>query len=259
MPTPLPTLRQGHRGNDVVKLQTALHGRDPRIQIDGHFGPATKTAVRLWQQANGLTADGVAGPATWASLTGKQPAEVVNTVAEAGGVSIQERLVIIAKREVGKTEGPKNNQGEWIKKFWPATNYPEGYANREPYCAAAMCYWLKTLGEELHAVGLIESQTGMTLGQWEKWRCKSAGAWAWQDWAKKAKGVTVLPDSAKPECGDVVVYDFSHVGLVTGQPGKGRIATIEANTGPSGERDGDGCWEKNRPQEIARCFIRLEF
>ncbi len=171
----------------------------------------------------------------------------------------QDLLVTIAKREVGNVETPRNNQGAWIKKFWPATSYPDGYSNREPYCAAACCYWLKTLGEELAAAGQLKASTGMTLEQWHKWRCKSAGAWAWQDWAKKAKGVTVLPDSAKPERGDIVVYDFSHIGLVTGQPSKGRIATIEANTGPSGERDGDGCWEKNRPQEIARAFLRFNF
>ena len=55
------------------------------------------------------------------------------------------------------------------------------------------------------------------------------------------------------------LFQQAHIGLVTGQPAKGRIATIEANTGPAGERDGDGCWEKNRPQEVARCFLRFNF
>jgi hypothetical protein len=122
-----------------------------------------------------------------------------------------------------------------------------------------MAFWLDTVGDELAKAGLLESLTGMNAEQFEKWRCKSAGAWAWQGWGHKAKGVTVLPDSATPQKGDVCIFDFSHIGLVTGQPAKGRIATIEANTGPAGERDGDGCWEKNRPQEVARCFLRFNF
>lgn len=162
-------------------------------------------------------------------------------------------------RDVGKVEKPRNNQGEWIKKFWPSTTYSNGYTDRQPYCAAAMAYWLDTAGEELAKAGLLESLTGMNAEQFEQWRCKSAGAWAWQTWGQKAKGVTVLPDTATPRKGDIVVFDFSHIGLVEGNPAAGRIYTIEANTGPAGERDGDGCWQKNRPQEVARCFLRFNF
>lgn len=164
-------------------------------------------------------------------------------------------LVDIAARDIGKTEVSRN-RADWIKKYWPATSYPEGYANREPYCAAACCYWLKALGEELAQKGELKATFGKTLAQFESWRCKSAGAWRWQEWANQ-KGVTVLPDTATPLPGDFVVYDFSHIGLVRRVGKKGRIITIEANTGPSGGRDGDGCYEKDRPQEIARCFVRV--
>jgi hypothetical protein len=254
-----PTLRRGDKGPAVRLLQGHLQDLGYlKAYLDGELGPITESAIRRFQRDANLTADGIAGPATWAAL--QPPTKVVPPAAKpATGPSFADWLVTIAKRDVGKVETPRNNQGAWIKRFWPSTSYPEGYSNREPYCAAAMAFWLDTVGDELAKAGLLESLTGMTAEQFEKWRCKSAGAWAWQAWAKKAKGVTVLPDTATPQKGDIVIFDFSHIGLVTGQPAKGRIATIEANTGPAGERDGDGCWEKNRPQEVARCFLRFNF
>jgi hypothetical protein len=254
-----PTLRLGSKGPAVLRLQNLLFDRQwLRCKPDGDFGPITESAVRAYQFNKDIVIDGVVGPATWAAL--QPPAKAVPPAAKpATGPSFADWLVTIAKRDVGKVETPRNNQGAWIKRFWPSTSYPDGYSNREPYCAAAMAFWLDMVGDELAKAGLLESLTSMTAEQFEKWRCKSAGAWAWQAWAKKAKGVTVLPDSATPQKGDIVVFDFSHIGLVTGQPAKGRIATIEANTGPAGERDGDGCWEKNRPQEVARCFLRFNF
>jgi len=40
------------------------------IKADGDFGPGTEAALKKWQAANGLTADGVAGPKTLAKLLG---------------------------------------------------------------------------------------------------------------------------------------------------------------------------------------------
>jgi putative chitinase len=56
-------LKLGSTGDDVVKLQQKL-GVDPI----GKFGPKTEAAVKDWQSANGLTADGIVGPGTWAKM-----------------------------------------------------------------------------------------------------------------------------------------------------------------------------------------------
>jgi putative chitinase len=83
-------LKLGSEGEDVKKLQIKL-GVDPI----GKFGPKTDAAVKTWQSANGLAADGVVGPATWAKLMGEstQSAPAVITepapVATVGGLKLE--------------------------------------------------------------------------------------------------------------------------------------------------------------------------
>lgn len=69
----MTTLRRGARGGEVVQLQNALAavGFDPG-GADGAFGGNTDAAVRAFQAAHGLTADGVVGSETWATLLSTQ-------------------------------------------------------------------------------------------------------------------------------------------------------------------------------------------
>lgn len=61
--------RQGSRGNEVRQIQTKLKQWGYYDgAVDGIFGSQTTAAVKRFQQKNGLTADGVAGPATLAAL-----------------------------------------------------------------------------------------------------------------------------------------------------------------------------------------------
>jgi putative chitinase len=56
-------LRKGSRGEGVKIMQEALG-----IGADGVFGAGTERALKNWQAENGLTADGIAGPATFGKL-----------------------------------------------------------------------------------------------------------------------------------------------------------------------------------------------
>ena len=61
-PMPAPVLRVGSKGDAVKELQARLQtlGYDPG-EIDGQYGNGTRNAVRLFQQVNGLEADGIFG------------------------------------------------------------------------------------------------------------------------------------------------------------------------------------------------------
>lgn len=58
-------LKKGCRGNDVRTLQAALH-----LYVDGIFGKLTEEAVKEFQSANGLKADGIVGKETWNKIFG---------------------------------------------------------------------------------------------------------------------------------------------------------------------------------------------
>ena len=65
------TLQRGHVGEDVKKLQTALKGLGYDLGkpgIDGIIGPITENAIKAFQEANGLIANGVVGPETLDAL-----------------------------------------------------------------------------------------------------------------------------------------------------------------------------------------------
>lgn len=55
--------KKGSTGQMVREIQKALH-----LMPDGIFGAITEEAVRKWQAAHGLTADGIVGPKTLLKL-----------------------------------------------------------------------------------------------------------------------------------------------------------------------------------------------
>lgn len=63
-----PLLKKGSKGSHVVDLQRALNAAGHSLKVDGDFGPVTDRAVRMFQKARGLVADGKVGPYTWRAL-----------------------------------------------------------------------------------------------------------------------------------------------------------------------------------------------
>nr|WP_262928402.1 peptidoglycan-binding domain-containing protein [Streptomyces sp. CBMA29] len=62
------TVQQGSSGAAVQAVQSQLNAHGSSLAVDGSFGAGTNTAVRSFQSAHSLSADGVVGPNTWQAL-----------------------------------------------------------------------------------------------------------------------------------------------------------------------------------------------
>ena len=67
--------------DSVIKLQELLNQNGYSLDVDGIFGNNTQSAVRDYQQKNGLAVDGIVGNNTWSSLTAA-PADTTSTPTE---------------------------------------------------------------------------------------------------------------------------------------------------------------------------------
>lgn len=171
-------------------------------------------------------------------------------------LALRQKYIDIARPFVGKTETSRN-QAAWIKPLWSATNYPEGYADREPYCAAGQAWvlreWLK-IPEVLEALKLTPAKA-------EVWRCKAASVYrnksnSWSTWARQKK-LTIIGKNDNFHTGDLIIYSFSHIEVYTGDLPKTRFNALGFNTSELGSRDGNGAWEKPRSRDEILEVIRI--
>lgn len=209
---------------DVFLVQAGLKslGFDPG-PLDGVNGPATKAARSAWADSH---------------LQAKaESAETPDLKA------FLDRLIRTAEGELSIRETSKN-QGPGIEKYWTATSYPDGYQNREPYCAAGLCWAIR------------EAAKGLA----HKWQLPtSPAAFGFDEWARAnaSAGISYRVTPAKARRGDIVVFSFSHVGLVVGRDADGDLLTIEWNTNAAGSREGDGCFRKSRGLANVRSIHRF--
>lgn len=74
--------------NENVKLMQQKLGIEPAVT---NFGPKTEAAVKAWQAAHGLDADGIVGDKTWAMIMAEGqsvPAPVETPVVPVGGLKL---------------------------------------------------------------------------------------------------------------------------------------------------------------------------
>lgn len=157
-------------------------------------------------------------------------------------------LLKAAKSQIGVQETSRN-AGPALVKYWDATSYPDGDEDRQPWCAAfvAWCVFEAMKSEPLLAVG-------------DKTRPRSAAVKDWVPWAlKPSNGCVVFGPKDpkwKPDAGDIVVFTFSHIGIVERFDGK-LVHTIEGNTNEAGSREGVKVMRRQRKLSECKSFIRL--
>lgn len=166
-----------------------------------------------------------------------------------------QKLINIAKAEVGTREGAINNTGARIVEYQGATWLAPG---AWPWCAAFTSWVMREwLADESVRTSLNLSSFSLA----EKWRCRDASAFGWEKWARQ-RDLLILPETEIARAGDIVVFDFSHIGLVIEDQGliTNKIKTIEGNTNNKGDREsnsGDGVWNKERMPVLTKSYIRI--
>ena len=122
-------LVEGSFGSGVEYLQTVLNGMGYTIKVDGFFGLNTKDAVMDFQKKNGLTADGVAGPKTFAKLVPvtAAPAAPTAPVVETKKPGIYPDVVSSASVNLTTEKELQNSlgvNGTWITTLGGNTDVP---------------------------------------------------------------------------------------------------------------------------------------
>lgn len=166
-----------------------------------------------------------------------------------------QKFVNIAKSQIGVKEEGGNNRGSKIVEYQQTTWLkPDNW----PWCSAFICWCLKEWLKDNEVRNALHLHNDKEV---EVWRNKDASAFGWEKWGKSV-GLQILPEVKKAEMGDIVVFDFSHVGIVISNQEyiSDPIETVEGNTNGKGERDsvsGDGVWKKFRPSSLTKCYIRF--
>ena len=160
-------------------------------------------------------------------------------------MKLAQRLVELAKKEVGVEEIGGTNCGPRVNEYKAATWLPPDQP--WPWCAGFID-WLVMRAME-------DSGKEFTFQ-----RPRTAGAWDLENWSMKQDGSTwtkLNPQAGDIAPGDIVIFTFSHVGLAIETPAKGVVETIEGNTDGNGSRDGGGVWRKQRKLSQIRSRIRF--
>lgn len=161
-----------------------------------------------------------------------------------------ELVARIAERYVGvKGEGPRGNHGAEIRRFQEST-WLEGTG--WPWCAAFVSYVFQVAArDEGFALVSIDALP------------RTPRAYDFDTvWAQRNSALVFSPRQKKirPRRGDIVVFNFSHVGIIARAPGTGGIVeTVEGNTSPGNtgsQRDGAGVYRRRRNVSLVRNFVR---
>jgi len=199
-----------------------------------------KEVVKAVQKLIGVSADGADGPVTWNAILSELSTKKDNM----NGKDVPQKMVLLAREEIGVSEVDGSNCGPRVDEYKAATwlDPDKGW----PWCAAFICWLVREAIQEEDV---------------KFKRPRTAGAWDFENWAKQqdGKGVDLRkPSNEDIKAGDIVVFTFSHIGLaVKDIDSSGYVVTIEGNTNGAGSREGGSVLEKKRHVSKIRSRIRI--
>lgn len=155
-------------------------------------------------------------------------------------------LADIAEGQLGVVESPRgSNSGEAVRAYQAATNEPgTGWA----WCAAYVC-WCVLMLRKAHPTILPAT---LELP-------KTPAAFGFLPWARQNGCRVLSPGDLSIRRGDIAVFRFSHIGIVTRPPevaGHG-FESIEGNTDSNGSPEGWQVAIRRRQRSSVRKFIQL--
>ena len=237
-----------NRRTDVTAVQTLINNNIRQIaplkalQADGVAGPKTIGAIMDFQRkvVRLRAPDGRVDPngRTLAALN-----------ASGGGapragqgfhypVGPQEPLAVIARPYLGATEARGNRMGsdprmrEIFKSDWLSS---EGRTDGYAWCCSFVTMCVQRLIAANTCYRHVRPPKTASVSNFRT------------RWAVDQNCLVFPPNDAayRPHKGDVVVFRFSHIGIVD-SVAAGRVHTIEGNTNEAGSREGTGVLEKER-------------
>jgi hypothetical protein len=157
-----------------------------------------------------------------------------------------EALLAKARAEIGVRE-ERPNGGKRVDEYQAASWLDKKHWG--PWCATFVCWVIR---EVMRDLGMRDTKTFS--------RPQTAAAFGFEGWslAQGSETWTKRYPGRDIEAGDIVIFDFSHIGFATSAPDQGGyISTIEGNTNRAGSREGDGVYAKRRHVSLVRCRIRF--
>lgn len=153
---------------------------------------------------------------------------------------IADKLASIAESQIGTCEDAKRtNCGEAIRKYQASDDYkPNAADNGYPWCAAFVDWCVAQL--------------------FVRQPPKTPAAFGLIEWGKAVGCIVFGPQEGNPQRGDIVVYAFSHCGIVTDfDINHKTFYAVEGNTNDQGGRDGYIVARRARNCASVKRFIRL--
>lgn len=240
---------------DVITVQTLLNTHIAQLSplapldTDGQCRTAVTHAIRAFQRVvvHMRSPDGRVDPGgrTLAALNQRPGSVVVFDYPDAS----QALLATIATPYIGATEGHGNTMGtdERMREIFEADHLsPGGATDGYAWCCSFVSMCVQKLIQQSPPHRNVRPPTTASVLNFRT-------RWA------PAQNCLIFPTDDpvnSPSRGDIVVYRFSHIGIITATNPHG-ISTIEGNTNEAGSREGTAVLRKDRENTVIRCFIRL--